>query len=172
MRRTKGFEVDLPQAGSNDIPVTRASSLTGWHRRGGAREVGCPSPLCVGGVSGWPAAWMPGTGPRGRRAVRRRRAFSSAGQSARLISVRSLVRSQEGPPVRLTIWDCRLWIVQSSIQNHQSAIRSWGCSSDGRAPALQAGGQRFDSAHLHQPDTARGSSSVPPRAGHCSLTTE
>ena len=26
----------------------------------------------------------------------------------------------------------------------------WGCSSAGRAPALQAGGQRFDSAHLHQ----------------------
>ena len=25
-----------------------------------------------------------------------------------------------------------------------------GCSSVGRAPALQAGGQRFDSAHLHQ----------------------
>ena len=25
-----------------------------------------------------------------------------------------------------------------------------GCSSAGRAPALQAGGQRFDSAHLHQ----------------------
>ena len=27
------------------------------------------------------------------------------------------------------------------------AIR--GCSSDGRAPALQAGGQGFDSPHLH-----------------------
>jgi hypothetical protein len=25
----------------------------------------------------------------------------------------------------------------------------WGCSSAGRAPALQAGGQRFDPAHLH-----------------------
>ena len=24
-----------------------------------------------------------------------------------------------------------------------------GCSSDGRAPALQAGGQEFDSPHLH-----------------------
>ena len=28
---------------------------------------------------------------------------------------------------------------------------TWGCSSDGRAPALQAGGQRFEPAHLHQP---------------------
>ena len=26
----------------------------------------------------------------------------------------------------------------------------WGCSSVGRAPALQAGGQRFDPAQLHQ----------------------
>ena len=27
----------------------------------------------------------------------------------------------------------------------------WGCSSAGRAPALQAGGHGFDSHHLHQP---------------------
>ena len=26
----------------------------------------------------------------------------------------------------------------------------WGCSSAGRAPALQAGGRQFDSVHLHQ----------------------
>ena len=28
--------------------------------------------------------------------------------------------------------------------------KRWGCSSAGRAPALQAGGQEFDSPHLHQ----------------------
>ncbi len=28
--------------------------------------------------------------------------------------------------------------------------KSWGCSSAGRAPALQAGGQEFDPPHLHQ----------------------
>ena len=28
--------------------------------------------------------------------------------------------------------------------------KDWGCSSAGRAPALQAGGQRFDPAQLHQ----------------------
>ena len=28
--------------------------------------------------------------------------------------------------------------------------RKWGVSSAGRAPALQAGGQRFDPANLHQ----------------------
>src|SRR5271163_566729 len=27
---------------------------------------------------------------------------------------------------------------------------AWGCSSVGRAPALQAGGHRFDPVHLHQ----------------------
>ncbi len=26
----------------------------------------------------------------------------------------------------------------------------WGCSSAGRAPALHAGGHRFESVHLHQ----------------------
>ena len=30
--------------------------------------------------------------------------------------------------------------------------KSWGCSSAGRAPALQAGGQEFDPPHLHQRD--------------------
>lgn len=30
-----------------------------------------------------------------------------------------------------------------------SVIERWGCSSAGRAPALQAGGQRFDPAQLH-----------------------
>ena len=28
----------------------------------------------------------------------------------------------------------------------------WGCSSVGRAPALQAGGQEFESLHLHLSD--------------------
>ena len=28
----------------------------------------------------------------------------------------------------------------------------WGCSSAGRAPALQAGGHRFEPVHLHQVD--------------------
>ena len=31
-----------------------------------------------------------------------------------------------------------------------SVSKAWGCSSVGRAPALQAGGQRFEPAHLHQ----------------------
>ena len=28
-------------------------------------------------------------------------------------------------------------------------LRPWGCSSDGRAPALHAGGHRFEPDHLH-----------------------
>ena len=31
----------------------------------------------------------------------------------------------------------------------------WGYSSAGRAPALQAGGQRFDPAYLHQSEEPR-----------------
>ena len=40
---------------------------------------------------------------------------------------------------------------------------TWGCSSAGRAPALQAGGHRFDPVHLHQrlkKDTAATKDSV------------
>ena len=33
------------------------------------------------------------------------------------------------------------------LKNYESL---WGVSSAGRAPALQAGGQRFDPANLHQ----------------------
>jgi hypothetical protein len=65
-----------------------------------------------------------GPGPQGRGSPR---AFSSVGESARLITVRSLVRIQKGP---------------------RAVPR--GCSSAGRAPALQAGGRQFEPAHLHQ----------------------
>ena len=62
------------------------------------------------------------------------RAFSSVGESARLITVRSLVRIQKGPrPPHLTA----------------APKRSWGRSSAGRAPALQAGGRRFEPGRLH-----------------------
>ena len=36
-----------------------------------------------------------------------------------------------------TVWESR-WMPES-----------WGCSSVGRAPALQAGGREFESLHLH-----------------------
>ena len=33
--------------------------------------------------------------------------------------------------------------------NGRNAGTPWGCSSAGRAPALQAGGHRFEPVHLH-----------------------
>ena len=56
---------------------------------------------------------------------------SSAGQSTVLIRRGSLVRAQPDPPPAMGNF-------------------IWGCSSVGRAPALQAGGHRFDPVHLHQ----------------------
>jgi hypothetical protein len=46
------------------------------------------------------------------------------------------------------------WEVRSETRSLTSHIQHlttqlWGCSSAGRAPALQAGGQRFEPAHLH-----------------------
>ena len=41
-------------------------------------------------------------------------------------------------------------VVQFSVTDGQLNTLSWGCSSAGRAPALQAGGHGFDSHHLHQ----------------------
>ena len=37
------------------------------------------------------------------------------------------------------------------LQMYLQKEKTWGFSSAGRAPALQAGGQRFDPANLHQP---------------------
>ena len=33
----------------------------------------------------------------------------------------------------------------------KATLGTWGCSSAGRAPALQAGGHGFEPHHLHQP---------------------
>ena len=35
-------------------------------------------------------------------------------------------------------------------EGNRIQIPVWGCSSAGRAPALQAGGQGFESLHLHE----------------------
>jgi hypothetical protein len=35
-------------------------------------------------------------------------------------------------------------------------FQKWGCSSVGRAPALQAGGHRFDPVQLHHMKTTKG----------------
>ena len=61
-------------------------------------------------------------------------------------------------PSRPTIWiivdNWRLNAVSNRQLNFQWTILSgksyWGCSSAGRAPALHAGGHRFEPVHLHQ----------------------
>ena len=42
-----------------------------------------------------------------------------------------------------------------NAQNVDLILTIWGFSSAGRAPALQAGGQRFDPANLHQAASRR-----------------
>ena len=47
---------------------------------------------------------------------------------------------------------CLIFEVQKELQKasgERTPCEKWGCSSAGRAPALQAGGQRFDPAYLH-----------------------
>ena len=74
-------------------------------------------------------------------------AFSSVGKSARLITVRSVVRIHKGPR------PCRH--ARDGLQSHRRCVApatcarpNRGCSSAGRAPALQAGGRRFEPGHL------------------------
>ena len=70
----------------------------------------------------------------GASAIRNRlRACSSVGQSAPLIRVRSVVQIDSGPPFSLG----------------RACPIGRGRSSAGRAPALQAGGHRFDPGRLH-----------------------
>ena len=42
-------------------------------------------------------------------------------------------------------------------------VEIWGCSSAGRAPALQAGGQEFDPPHLHHRASEDGSDDRTPK---------
>ena len=39
--------------------------------------------------------------------------------------------------------------VAARLKKENLLYSKWGCSSVGRAPALQAGGQEFESLHLH-----------------------
>ena len=57
-------------------------------------------------------------------------------------------RTREARKVDLVV---QLSVIEKLIIEKAKANPLWGCSSAGRAPALQAGGQGFDSLHLHQP---------------------
>ncbi len=89
------------------------------------------------GRGSWrPVVRRPGSAPRSWR-CRAPRAFSSVGESARLITVRSLVRIQKGP---------------RPPHPGRPLPAHGGRSSAGRAPALQAGGRRFEPGRLHSND--------------------
>ena len=72
-------------------------------------------------------------------------------------------------PSRPTISDWRLNIGNRvrregqnrfSVVNYKSLIIKGGCSSVGRAPALHAGGHRFEPVHLHHPLALRSKSLI------------
>ena len=81
----------------------------------------------------------PGDAPRPRRWPRPVAASLTATHSAHVIQF------------ALLLWCCWSAVLPSMkrgvTQNRRSA---WGCSSAGRAPALQAGGRGFESHHLHR----------------------
>ena len=84
-------------------------------------------------------------------------AFSSDGQSARLITARSVVRSHKGPypssgrgGPRKSARAGRDGLPAATIRSQVKRSHQRGCSSAGRAPALQAGGRQFESGHLHR----------------------
>ena len=57
--------------------------------------------------------------------------------------------------IELEVYDIRFTIDARASKNRKSEIANqtgWGCSSVGRAVALQAIGQEFDSPQLHQSD--------------------
>ena len=57
---------------------------------------------------------------------------------AYILTLGCKVNQYESQAMLETAWESR-WMPDSL----------WGCSSVGRAPALQAGGQEFESLHLH-----------------------
>ena len=59
--------------------------------------------------------------------------------------------SQAKPTLRdrNTVEDCERFCIVFRVHGNFILKIMWGFSSAGRAPALQAGGQRFDPANLH-----------------------
>jgi hypothetical protein len=133
------WESAQPKAGTDVAPVTevlhrpmRTSLSTLQGSRAGSRACAAPIP---GGRSCGVLLLARGSAHRAPRA------FSSVGESARLITVRSLVRIQKGP--------------RPPHRDGPLQRSAWGRSSAGRAPALQAGGRRFEPGRLHSLITHR-----------------
>ena len=64
---------------------------------------------------------------------------------------------------RLDIRDIRKITKDLILVNNEVSTKIWGCSSAGRAPALQAGGQEFDPPHLHHRASEDGSDDRTPK---------
>ena len=62
--------------------------------------------------------------------------------------MKSVVRVYLSPPCCLRRYRIRRYLRRRSTG--LAGPFAWGCSSAGRAPALQAGGRRFEPDHLHQ----------------------
>ena len=60
--------------------------------------------------------------------------------------------SAQSAQCRIRNAECRMKDAKNGEK--QNPIK-WGCSSAGRAPALQAGGHGFESHHLHQAHKVR-----------------
>ena len=60
------------------------------------------------------------------------------------------IRASERMRDRIDCCFSKLYRFQGSVGTEPDMFVTWGFSSAGRAPALQAGGQRFDPANLHQ----------------------
>ena len=69
--------------------------------------------------------------------------FHGQEESRKLQSVRSL------STVRFSRYKDLENGIEWETTTTSTEAETWGCSSVGRAPALQAGGQRFEPAHLH-----------------------
>ena len=69
-------------------------------------------------------------------------------------------RESRGPPRNKVSWGKGAVTERSGTRActgraEAQSTATWGCSSVGRAPALQAGGQEFESLHLHCPVSIR-----------------
>ena len=86
--------------------------------------------------------------------------------------MRSVVRLYPGPPVISFEFQVSSFGRVSKLATGKLKLRKRGCSSAGRAPALQAGGHRFDPGQLHHPHRSEEETDKPEEANGDGLTLE
>ena len=73
------------------------------------------------------------------------------GESGRALRRSSVFRNRQLTDLTSCLSTAHTALAVQFLRIVQRSLKPlWGCSSAGRAPALQAGGQGFDSLHLHQ----------------------